>query len=480
VLLALMAVLPFTAVIMLALSVLNDMRSQADENYLLQQACGVGRDPNWTRFFRGHQIFQYEWSRKEGLGTVAGVVPITNSCTMCHNRPFGTAGAGANVGDHGDFGRNVPHLFGLGVIEAISDRLRSEILSRFDSSKKGFIAKEDMKKQRVTIEPSAGQIIDYGSLTIRDSDGLLDLDPVFLTWLVDKDGRALLPWDEHGRKRSLHDSDVAGVDFVHAPLGWSVSDHQFSTIRLFVLGIWKALFGIPFSDAVTEASPPGGAWSRESHTGRRQMAFASVPARGDDQAQANISDIDALETYLLNQPTPGKKEETQKVARGERLFTDFGCASCHTPDWAVPAKADLRFVEWASTVSQGGEVTRLQLKPLTGPIRVIKNVYSDFRYHDLGDRFREYGWYEGNLLIRTKFRTPPLWGVANSSPYGHDGQSPTLDGVVRRHGGEAAAASALYAEAAPDDQEALIGFLESLVLFNWPDALTDACKKVLP
>lgn len=477
-LLALLAGLPFMATIMLSISFLGHARSSTTENEVLRRACGESTDRDWSRFFRGHEVFRHEWSRKEGLGTLAGVFPITNSCMMCHNRPYGTAGAGANVGEHGGFGRNAPHLFGLGVIEAISDRLRAEVMSQFDTSNRGFIAKADLKNQRVLIEASPGQMIDYGSLTVRESDGLVDLDPVFLTWLVDKDGRALLPWDEQGRRRSLRDPDVAGVDFVHAPLGWSVSDHQFGTIRLFILGVWKALFGIPFRDEVTEAFPPAGAWAKQSPTGRRQIAFASVPPKRDDQIHADIGDIDALEFYLLNHPTPTKKQRSPRVAQGERLFADFGCTSCHTPDWMLPAKSDLRFIEWNVTMDEAGTATALDLKAPVGQTRMIRGVYSDFRYHDLGDRFREYGWHEGKLLIRTRFRTPPLWGVGSSAPYGHDGQSFSLDSVVRRHGGEAAIAAASYVSATIEEQDALIGFLESLILFTWPDALAEVCSRV--
>ena len=37
-----------------------------------------------------------------------------------------------------------------------------------------------------------------------------------------------------------------------------------------------------------------------------------------------------------------------------------------------------------------------------------------------------------------EWKTPPLWGVADSAPYFHDGGSPTLDAAIRRHEGDAA------------------------------------------
>ena len=50
----------------------------------------------------------------------------------------------------------------------------------------------------------------------------------------------------------------------------------------------------------------------------------------------------------------------------------------------------------------------------------------------------------------TEWRTHPLWGVATSSPYLHDGRANTIDESIRLHGGEAAATS-----------EATRGFLRS-------------------
>ena len=37
----------------------------------------------------------------------------------------------------------------------------------------------------------------------------------------------------------------------------------------------------------------------------------------------------------------------------------------------------------------------------------------------------------------SEWRTPPLWGVADSAPYMHDGRAPTLADAVKLHGGQA-------------------------------------------
>jgi len=58
-----------------------------------------------------------------------------------------------------------------------------------------------------------------------------------------------------------------------------------------------------------------------------------------------------------------------------------------------------------------------------------------------------------------------LWGVGSTGPYGHDGRSMTLNDVILRHGGEALAARTAFATLKPNDQNSLITFLNSLVLF---------------
>jgi hypothetical protein len=64
--------------------------------------------------------------------------------------------------------------------------------------------------------------------------------------------------------------------------------------------------------------------------------------------------------------------------------------------------------------------------------------------------------------------TEPLWGVGDTPPYGHDGRSGTLDDVILRHGGEAAAARAGYVALPAFAQTWLQTFLRTLVLFG-PD-----------
>ncbi len=69
--------------------------------------------------------------------------------------------------------------------------------------------------------------------------------------------------------------------------------------------------------------------------------------------------------------------------------------------------------------------------------------------------------------------TEPLWGVASTAPYGHDGRSVNLREVILRHGGEAQAARDAFAALPASAQLQLLDFLGSLVLFPPPDTASN-------
>ena len=59
----------------------------------------------------------------------------------------------------------------------------------------------------------------------------------------------------------------------------------------------------------------------------------------------------------------------------------------------------------------------------------------------------------------SEFRTAPLWRVSDRVHFLHDGRAPTTLDAIRAHGGQAAAARALFETLTPSDLQALMGFL---------------------
>ena len=75
--------------------------------------------------------------------------------------------------------------------------------------------------------------------------------------------------------------------------------------------------------------------------------------------------------------------------------------------------------------------------------------------------------------VRKEFLTTPLWGVASTGPYGHDGRSLNLSEVILRHGGEAQPSRDAFAALGADGRSAILEFLNSLVLFPPDDTASN-------
>jgi Di-haem oxidoreductase, putative peroxidase len=109
---------------------------------------------------------------------------------------------------------------------------------------------------------------------------------------------------------------------------------------------------------------------------------------------------------------------------------------------------------------------------------VVKNLFADFKRHDLGPAFHERE-YDGTR--RTEFLTEALWGIDSTAPYGHDGRSINLEEVILRHGGEAKASRDTFARLTESERREILDFLATLVLFP-PDgrARDDQPRRAVP
>lgn len=94
---------------------------------------------------------------------------------------------------------------------------------------------------------------------------------------------------------------------------------------------------------------------------------------------------------------------------------------------------------------------------------LVRDLFSDLKYHDLGEQFHQLQ-FDGTVI--RLFRTAPLWGVGSTSPYGHDGADLDLESVIQRHGGEATDTRDAFRELSEEEQDAILAFLRSLVLYQ--------------
>ncbi|MGI9181657.1 MAG: di-heme oxidoredictase family protein [Longimicrobiaceae bacterium] len=128
-------------------------------------------------------------------------------------------------------------------------------------------------------------------------------------------------------------------------------------------------------------------------------------------------------------------EERQVVSRGERLFAEVGCASCHLP----------------SIRTGPSEIQVLNRKTV--------HLYSDLLLHDLGPQMANVC---GVAATPTELRTAMLMGLGHRRAFLHDSRALGLREAIEFHGGEAAAARAAFRGLSAGAQEALLRFLESL------------------
>jgi cytochrome c peroxidase len=189
--------------------------------------------------------------------------------------------------------------------------------------------------------------------------------------------------------------------------------------------------------------------------------------------------VDHYEFYLLNYFKPGHGQQDERTERGRKVFNRIGCSGCHMADFVInhdrrvadletdydPVRGIFNSLFATATplinvIDDGsGQPT---LKQPAGNSFLVQDIFTDFKRHDVGVGFYERNW---DGTIQTTFMTRPLWGVGTTAPYGHDGRSVTLDDVILRHGGESLKSRNAYAKLPQAESDALIAFLNSLVLF---------------
>lgn len=430
----------------------------------------INRDP-FRAIRRGRQIFQRKFTREQGQGPnnsdgtgninlVPGIgAGLSDSCAGCHGRPRGSAGSGGDVATRPD-SRDAPHLFGLGLKEMLGDEMTSDMrairaLAIANAKKKG----RPVTLQLLTKGVSFGKITAHpdGSVDTSQVEGVnpdLRVRPFFAEGTTISIREFLV-----GAFRNEMGLEAADPDLLKASAGGRVVTPSGMVLD----GSLDAIEAPPVSDP--GADPDGDGVTNE------------VPT----------SIVDHMEYYLLHYFKPAHYEQTETTRKGRRLFDKIGCGSCHVADMMIEHDrrvADLDTVfdavrgnlnrMFATATPSLHEVSDSSgfpsIKVPNGGPFLVKDIYTDFKRHDLGPNFYERN-YDGTL--QKLFLTRPLWGVGSTSPYGHDGRSINLNEVILRHGGESLASRNAFARLESEDREAIFAFLNSLVLFPPDDTASN-------
>ena len=172
-----------------------------------------------------------------------------------------------------------------------------------------------------------------------------------------------------------------------------------------------------------------------------EVECAAAPNGGepevDDDKLARVT------FYTRTLAVPERRDVgTVDTDAGETLFTEIGCASCHTP----------------TLVTGTTDITDLSDQTI--------HPYTDLLVHDMGPALAD-GRPDGQAS-GTEWRTAPLWGIglvesiSGHTRFLHDGRARNLTEAILWHGGEAESARASFLVLPAEDRRRLIAFLESL------------------
>jgi CxxC motif-containing protein (DUF1111 family) len=173
-----------------------------------------------------------------------------------------------------------------------------------------------------------------------------------------------------------------------------------------------------------------------------ELECAAAPSGGSPEIpEARLADV-VLYSRLLAVPARRDLDEPQ-VLRGEDMFEELGCATCHRPSLETGAFESLP------------ELAHQVIRPFT-----------DLLLHDMGPELAD--GRPDHEASGSEWRTPPLWGIGllhtvnGHTRLLHDGRARNAEEAVLWHDGEARASRDAFVAARAGDRAALLRFLESL------------------
>jgi CxxC motif-containing protein (DUF1111 family) len=159
----------------------------------------------------------------------------------------------------------------------------------------------------------------------------------------------------------------------------------------------------------------------------------------------SLPDFAKIAGFAMLSAGPTPIADTPSIANGRTLFSQIGCALCHTPSLQTSAHAP----------------TALRNR--------TAHLYSDLSLHHMGPGLAD-GLASGNAAP-DEFRTTPLWGIGQRIFFLHDGRTTDLVAAIAAHqsdaGGTFAASEANGVTAAfnalsEGDKQDILNFLRAL------------------
>jgi CxxC motif-containing protein (DUF1111 family) len=165
----------------------------------------------------------------------------------------------------------------------------------------------------------------------------------------------------------------------------------------------------------------------------------------DSDGTEMLSDVDGFTMFMRfsDQPRPG--QGSPSTQHGGQLFSQIGCALCHT----------------ATLTTGHSSVAALS--------NVAANLYSDLLLHHMGPGLADN--VGQGVAGGDEFRTAPLWGLGQRIFFLHDGRTADLVQTIQAHASsgnrtypssEANGVVSNYNHLSSSDQQDLLNFLRSL------------------
>jgi len=389
---------------------------------------------------RGEELFSHVWTPEDSLAGGDGLGPVFNasSCAACHFQG-GLGGAGESKGNVSHYmvrnTRQNPAADGMihaastspnyqestALLHKMFPVLKGSSTTKRDGHCTYTVTIPDFNPVRIE-SLNATALFGAGWIDLISSKAIIhqQFSQSFAgTWVELTEAK--FDVKPLGKVRVLADGRIG-------KFGWKA---QFASLEEFVAAACANEIGL--STPIKDQPAPLGA--------------PNYVARGTDVSWRQLRDMTAFVSTLPRpiEVLPEQADLAEQAIEGKRLFSKVGCAACHVPE-------------------------------MSG----VKGVYSDFLLHDVvtpldgnqggGGGGDGYDPSEPPGLperhpgepFNNEWKTPPLWGVASSAPYMHDGASPTLQSAILRHKGDATAVTKAYQKLSAQEKQAIIQFLQTL------------------
>ena len=380
-------------------------------------------DVNAAMASAGKTLFTHEWTAGDPLspgGDGLGPVFNANSCTACHHQ--------GGVGGSGGLDNNVT-LFSIRP-EKPGDMPREGVLHAKAVNGRVSLAQVQSGLQDISA-PSLEKVLSFNNcnnsparLSQRNTPALFGaklIDNIPDRIIIAEERKQRLTWGLETFTSSV------------APVGMAL---RLPDGRIGKFG-WKAQ-----SPSLTEFVQL--ACANElglGNPGQAQPTAFNNPTYQPPGLDLTLEQCNQLTAFIASLPRPQERLQENiskdQAHQGKKLFTSIGCAACHTPN-----------------------------------LGSVEGIYSDLLLHRMGDRLEGQGSYgqptpqpqpsPGEGVPPDAWRTPPLWGVADSAPYLHDGRAPTLEDAIHQHGGQAARSRQQFDQLSPEERVQVIDFLKTL------------------